>query len=125
MRHAGRFLPTLLLGFAFAGTAGAAADIVDGSYGNAEGCHYSKTGESSGADVFFLLNKEGVTTAASYCEFKGTSKVGGATIVKAECSEEGMTETTPHELTLTHDNGGYTISFPDGTRWGPLTRCKK
>ena len=31
--------------------------------------------------------------------------------------------TTPRELTLTPDNGGYTISFPDGTRWGPLMRC--
>jgi hypothetical protein len=119
-------LPALLLGIAFAGPAGAAADIVDGSYGNKEGCHYSETGESSGADVFFLLNKEGVTTAASYCEFKGEGKkVGGATVVKAECSEEGSTEPTPYDLTLTPDEGSYTVSFPDGTRWGPLTRCKK
>nr|WP_298105681.1 hypothetical protein [uncultured Shinella sp.] len=123
---AARALPALLLGLALAGPAGAAADIVDGSYGNAEGCHYSETGESSGADVFFLLNKEGVTTAASYCEFKGDAKkVGGATVVKAECSDEGGEPPTPYELTLTPDNGGYTVSFPDGTRWGPLTRCKK
>ena len=122
--RAGRLLPALLLGTAFAGPA--AADIVDGSYGNKEGCLYSETGESSGADFFFLLNKEGVTTAASYCAFKGEgTKAGDATKVVAECQEEGMEAPTPYELTLTPDNGGYTISFPDGTLWGPLTRCKK
>ena len=125
MRRAGRPLIALLLGLALTGPAGA-SDIVDGSYGNAEGCHYSETGESSGADVFFLLNKEGVTTAASYCEFKGEGKqVEGATRVTAECQEEGSEQATSYELALTPDNGGYTISFPDGTRWGPLTRCKK
>lgn len=123
--RARRFL-ALLLGVALAGPAGAVAGIVDGSYGNKEGCLYSETGESSGADVFFLLNKEGVTTAASYCEFKGEAKkVGGATVVTAACSEEGSEEPATYELTLTPDDGGYTVSFPDGTRWGPLARCKK
>ena len=116
---------TLLLGIALAGSAGAAADLVDGSYGNKEGCHYTETGESSGADFFFLLNKEGVTTGASFCEFKGDGKqVDGARKIAAECHEEGYEETTPHELTLTPESGGYTVSFPDGTRWGPLMRCK-
>jgi hypothetical protein len=123
---AGRLLPALLLGFAFAGPAGAAAGIVDGSYGDREGCLYSETGETSGSDIFFLLNKDGVTTAVSYCEFKGEGKqVGGATKVSAECHEEGSEDITPYELTLTPDNGGYTVSFPDGTRWGPLMRCRK
>ena len=40
-----------------------AAQFLDGAYGNKEGCTYAKTGESSGADVFLLLNDEGVTTA--------------------------------------------------------------
>ncbi|WLR91589.1 hypothetical protein [Shinella zoogloeoides] len=120
----GPALSALLLGIALAGPAGAAADIVDGSYGDKEGCHYAETGESSGADFFFLLNKEGVTTAASYCEFKGEGKkVGGASVVAAECHEEGSEDVTPNELTLTPDGGGYTVSFPDGTRWGPLMRC--
>lgn len=123
MIRAGRL--ALLLGMVLAGSAGAAADIVDGSYGDAEGCRYAETGESSGADFFFLLNKDGVTTAASYCAFKGEgNRVGGATKVAAECHEEGYEETTPYELTLTPDGGGYTVSFPDGTRWGPLMRCK-
>ncbi|AOF89947.1 hypothetical protein [Sinorhizobium sp. RAC02] len=121
----GRPFSILLIGIALAGPAGAAGDIVDGNYGDAEGCHYAATGESSGADFFFLLNKEGVTTAASYCEFKGEGKhVGSATTVAAECHEEGMEDVTPYELTLMPDNGGYTISFPDGTRWGPIMRCK-
>ena len=124
--RAGPLLPILLLGTALAGPAVAAADIVDGSYGNKEGCQYAATGDSSGADFFFLLNKEGVTTAASYCEFKGEAKqVDGATVVPAECHEEGYEETTPYDLTLTPENGGYTISFPDGTRWGPIMRCEK
>jgi hypothetical protein len=124
--RARRFFLPLAAGLAVSGQALAAADIVDGSYGNKEGCLYSQTRESSGADVFFLLNEESVTTAASYCEFKGEArKVGGATVVTAECSDEGSEEPTPYELTLTPDDGGYTVSFPDGTRWGPLARCRK
>ena len=111
---------------ALSATGPASAAVIEGSYGNAEGCAYATTGESSGADFFFLLNGEGVTTAASYCEFKGEpTQVGGATKVAAECHEEGYEETTPRELTLTPDGGGYTISFPDGTRWGPLMRCEQ
>ena len=118
-----RPLCALPLGLALAGPVGAAG-IVDGSYGTAEGCHYAQTGESSGADLFFLLNAEGVTTAVSYCEFKGEGqKAGDATKVTADCHEEGSTQATPYELTLTPANGGYTIDFPDGTHWGPLARC--
>lgn len=121
IRH---FTHALILGTVLAGPAGAAG-ILEGSYGDKEGCHYAKTGESSGADIFFLLNGEGVTTAVSYCEFKGEGrKTGEATTVPAECHEEGSEETTPYDLTLTPENGGYTVSFPDGTRWGPLARCK-
>ncbi|MGD9477508.1 hypothetical protein [Shinella sp. G-2] len=119
-----RFTLALILGTVLAGPAGAAG-ILEGSYGDKEGCHYAETGESSGADIFFLLNGEGVTTAVSYCEFKGEGrKAGDVTTVRAECHEEGSEETTPYDLTLTPENGGYTVSFPDGTRWGPLARCK-
>ncbi|MEW9614339.1 hypothetical protein AB3G45_10980 [Shinella sp. S4-D37] len=122
MIHTGRL--ALLLGIALAGPAGA-ADLVDGSYGDTEGCRYAESGDTSGADFFFLLNKDGVTTAAASCEFKGEGRpAGNATTVAAECHEEGYEETTPHELTLTPESGGYTVSFPDGTRWGPLMRCK-
>ena len=90
-----------------------------------EGCRYAETGESSGADIFFLLDGKGVTTAVSYCEFKEEGKsVGGATKVAAKCHEEGSEETTPTEMTLTPDSGGYTVGLPDGTRWGPLMRSK-
>ena len=124
MTRAGRLAPALLLAIALAGPAGA-ADIVEGKYGDKEGCRYAETGESSSADIFFLLDSEGVTTAVSYCELKGEGKsVGGATKIAAECHEEGSAETTPYEMTLTPDSGGYTIGLPDGTRWGPLMRCK-
>ena len=123
MKRAGRLVPALFA-IMLAGAAGA-ADIVDGKYGDKEGCRYAETGESSGADIFFLLDGKGVTTAVSYCEFKGEGKsVGGATKVAVECHEEGSEETTPTEMTLTPDSGGYTVSLPDGTRWGPLMRCR-
>jgi len=124
MTRTGRLAPALLLAIALAGPAGA-ADIVEGKYGDKEGCRYAETGESSGADIFFLLDGQGVTTAVSYCEFKGEGKsVGGATKIAAECHEEGSAETTPYEMTLTPDSGGYTVGLPGGTRWGPLMRCK-
>ena len=44
----------LLLALSSAGPASAA--VIDGSYGDAEGCRYATTGDSSGADFFFLLN---------------------------------------------------------------------
>jgi hypothetical protein len=114
----------LLLGIAVSGPAAAAA-IVDGSYGDEEGCRYAETGDTSGSDIFFLLDAKGVTTAVSYCEFKGEGKtIGSATKVAAECHEEGYEAITPYELMLTPGNGGYTVGFPDGARWGPLMRCK-
>jgi len=126
MTRACHLLPALLLGITVTGPAEAATDPVDGSYGDKEGCRYAETGESSGADIFFLLDKEGITTAVSFCAFSGKGEqVGGATKITAECHEEGSEEATPYELTLTPDGGGYTVSFPDGTRWGPLMRCKK
>ncbi len=117
-------LSPLLLTVLFATGPAAAAGIVDGTYGDKEGCLYATTGESSGADIFFLLNAEGVTTAVSYCAFQGEGQqVGGAVRVKADCREEGSPDPAPTELTLTPDNGGFTVGLEDGTRWGPLMRC--
>lgn len=110
---------------ALAFTAGpAAAGIVDGVYGDTEGCLYAATGESDGAEIFVLLNDDGVTTAVSRCVFTGPGReVGGAVRVMADCHEEGSPAPTPRELTLTPDHGGITIGFDDGSRWGPLMRC--
>ncbi|MDP9838970.1 hypothetical protein J2T09_003742 [Neorhizobium huautlense] len=100
------------------------AEFLDGAYGNKEGCTYASTGESSGADVFFLLNDEGVTTAASFCEFKSTaSKTSTGFTIKAQCDAEG--EIGPvHTMTLTKSAMGYTITARDGTKWGPLPKCR-
>lgn len=105
-------------------TSAHAAQFLDGAYGNKEGCIYAKTGESSGADVFFLLNDEGVTTAASFCEFKSAAtKTSTGFTIKAQCDAEG--EVGPvHTMTLTKSPKGYTITARDGTKWGPLPKCK-
>lgn len=101
-----------------------AATFLDGAYGSKEGCTYARTGESSGADDFLLLNDEGVTTSVSACEFKGAAKktANGFTI-KAQCDAEG--EKGPEDTaTLTKSAKGYTVSFTDGTRLGPMPKCR-
>jgi hypothetical protein len=101
-----------------------AATFLDGAYGSKEGCTYAKTGESSGADDFLLLNDEGVTTSVSACEFKGAAKkTANGFTVKAQCDAEG--ESGPEDTaTLTRSAKGYTISFPDGTKLGPMPKCR-
>ncbi len=86
--------------------------------------HLCQDRESSGADDFLLLNDEGVTTSVSACEFKGAAKktANGFTI-KAQCDAEG--ETGPEDTaTLTKSAKGYTVSFPDGTKLGPMPKCR-
>ncbi|WP_421481061.1 hypothetical protein [Agrobacterium rosae] len=99
------------------------ATFLDGAYGEKEGCTYSKTGESSGADEFFLLNDEGITTATAFCAFSGKpAKTATGFKITAQCESEedkGRKETV--ELKKSAD--GYTINFKDGTSWGPLPKC--
>ncbi|POO55006.1 hypothetical protein [Agrobacterium rosae] len=109
---------------ALLGSTANSATFLDGAYGEKEGCTYSKTGESSGADEFFLLNDEGITTATAFCAFSGkpTKTATGFKIV-TQCESEGdkgQKETV--ELKKTAD--GYTINFKDGTSWGPLPKCQ-
>lgn len=102
----------------------AAKPFLDGAYGNKEGCIYANTGESSGADIFFLLNDEGITTAASYCEFKSeaTKSKDGFTL-RMQCESEG--ETGDEEVVrLTKTKNAYTIHLGDGSTWGPLPKCR-
>lgn len=102
----------------------AQAAIVDGSYGDAEGCRYGATGRLPDTDIYMLLTPDRVTSTASECIFVGQGRqIGGATVIDADCSEEGYEETKTLELTLTPDSAGFTIRLPDGTRWGPLMRC--
>ena len=103
----------------------AAPTFLDGAYGNAEGCIYAKTGESSGADAFFLLNDEGITTATAYCQFEGTAvKTASGFSIRTQCDAEG--EVGPKEtVALDRSATGYTIRFNDGTTWGPLSQCRR
>ncbi|MCQ8780894.1 hypothetical protein [Mangrovibrevibacter kandeliae] len=112
-----------LLGL-MAGTAAAAPAFPDAAYGDKDGCAYAKTGESSGSDTFFLLDREGVTTAASYCELKGVKSTGADTFdLKLSCEAEGEDATEDH-ASAKRSGRTVTLHFADGTTWGPLTRCK-
>jgi len=101
-----------------------AVTFLDGAYGSKEGCIYAKTGESSGADDFLLLKDDGVTTSVSACEFKGApAKTATGFTIKAQCDAEG--EVGPEDTaTLTKSAKGYTVSFPDGTKLGPMPKCR-
>lgn len=101
-----------------------AAKFLDGAYGQEDGCHYAKTGESSGADLFLLLNDDGITSSTTVCAFSGTpEKTKSGFKVETQCQseeEKGQKET----VDLTRSAEGYTIKFKDGTRWGPLPKCR-
>ena len=99
--------------------------FLDGAYGNKDGCAYAKSGESTGSDDFFLLTDEGITTAASYCAFKGTvTKKGDSFTAAVSCAEEGEGGETEDSVEILRTGKDYTIAFEDGTRWGPLKKCK-
>ncbi len=107
----------------FAGTA-RAETFLDGAYGSKEGCIYARTAESSGAEDFLLLTDQQLTTAFAFCEFKGKAKkTGDGFTITAQCDAEG--ETGPQTTaTLTKSAAGYTVSLPDGTKWGPMPKCR-
>ncbi|AYD01929.1 hypothetical protein [Neorhizobium sp. NCHU2750] len=101
-----------------------AETFLDGAYGDKDGCIYSKTGDTSGDDDFFLLNDQGITTAVSTCDFHGAAtKTDTGFTIDAECEADG--EAGSEDIaTLTRSDKGYTVSFPDGTKWGPYPKCK-
>jgi hypothetical protein len=101
-----------------------AAGFLDGAYGNKDGCAYARSGESTGSENFFLLTDANITTAVSVCEFKGApKKTATGFTIRAQCDAEG--EIGPEDTaTLTRTAKGYTVSFPDGTKWGPLAKCR-
>lgn len=101
-----------------------AASFLDGAYGSKDGCKYAKTGDSSGADDFFLLKDDGITTAMAVCEFKGAAtKTPNGFTIKTQCEAEG--EKGDEELaTLTKSAKGYTVTLKDGTKWGPAPKCR-
>ncbi|WP_139276058.1 hypothetical protein [Pararhizobium antarcticum] len=105
--------------------ASAQEKFLDGAYGNKEGCTYANTGESSGADSFFLLTDEAITTAASYCAFKGPVRKSGASFsVRIDCEEEGMEGSVEETVDIRRTGPAYSIIFEDGNTWGPLDKCK-
>ncbi|RWX78867.1 hypothetical protein EPK99_09830 [Neorhizobium lilium] len=101
-----------------------AANFLDGAYGSKEGCVYAKTGKSSGADDFLLLNDDGITTSVSTCDFQGeATKTATGFTIQAECEADGEAGSLD-TATLTKSAKGYTVSFPDGTKLGPMPKCR-
>ncbi len=120
-----RMAVLLFASFSMAAPAIASETFLDGDYGNKDGCAYSKTGESTGSDNFFLLTNEGITTAASSCSFKGpVTKNGTSFAATVSCSAEGESGEADESVEILRTRKDYTIAFKDGTRWGPLKKCK-
>lgn len=95
-----------------------------GAFGDKEGCRYARTGESTGADTFFLLDAQGVTTAASFCAMKKVvaNSASTFTLTLACESEEGAG--ADEAVEAVRKGGDVTLRFGDGTIWGPLARCR-
>jgi hypothetical protein len=120
-----RFALLLVTSLAMAAPAVANEAFLDGDYGNTDGCAYARTGEANGSDNFFLLTNEGITTAASYCSFKmPVTKNGTSFAAKVSCSAEGESGEAEEDIEILSTRKDYTIAFKDGTRWGPLKKCR-
>ena len=121
--------PAILGGLllSLAGTGLALADSVPlkASYGSKEGCIYAKTGDSSGADAFFLLTKDSVTTSTAQCTFgKLVSNKAGTIKAHATCESEGE-DGGDEIVTLTPaGKSAYTVDFDDGSHWGAAKQCR-
>ena len=104
----------------------AASPVLDGSYGSKEGCLYARTGDSSGAEDFFLLTKEALTTATAYCEVKSVGKTDGkSTAVTFSCQAEGEDSAT--ELAgkvIRSGKDAVSVTLDGGSSWGPYKRCR-
>ncbi len=99
---------------------------IGGNYGSREGCIYAKTGESSGADTFLLLTPDAVTTSVSSCEFKKIVKTSNDRFtVTAACQAEGEDSAGDERVDIIRtDKSSYRILFEDGTKLGPVKKCR-
>lgn len=119
-------LPALFAALMIAPAALAAEAPLDASYGNKDGCLYANTGETNGSDDFFLLDKEAITTAASFCEFTTIDgKTADGFDATVACQEEGTDEGVDLKVKISKvGKDSYKIDLPDGASWGPLKKCK-
>jgi len=126
MMQTQRLLATALVLVPIAANADGLGLAIGGNYGSKEGCLYAKTGESSGADTFMLLTPDSVTTSVSYCEFKKIVKTSGDSFtVSASCQAEGEDNGSDETMDITRiDKSSYRILFEDGTKLGPLKKCR-
>lgn len=115
----------LVASLTMAGLAQAQEKFLDGAYGNTDGCAYANSNDAMGSEDFFLLTDEAVTSAASYCSFKGPmTKKGDSFASAVTCAEEGEGGEMDTTLEIQRAGKDYVIVFEDGMRWGPLKKCK-
>jgi hypothetical protein len=120
-----RMMRTLLfVGMALVATSVRAADSFPGGvFGQADGCRYAKTGESSGADDFLLIDRDAITTSVAVCQIKKAT-MEGASAAKLVLSCESEGESGDDEAaTASLRNGAWTVRLADGTVFGPAKRC--
>ncbi|HTO31699.1 MAG TPA: hypothetical protein VL202_11055 [Pararhizobium sp.] len=99
--------------------------FLDGAYGNKDGCAYANSNDAMGSEDFFLLTDEAVTSAASYCGFKGPlTRKGDSFATAVTCAEEGEGGEMDTKLEIQRTGKDYRIVFEDGMQWGPLKKCK-
>jgi hypothetical protein len=124
--HAQHFLAAAVLLVPISASADGLGLAIGGNYGSKEGCVYAKSGESSGADTFMLLTPDAVTTSVSYCEFKKIVKTSGDSFtVSAACQAEGEDNSADETMDINRvDKSSYRILFEDGTKLGPLKKCR-
>jgi len=113
----------VLLVAASATSAHADQPFPGGAYGQADGCRYARTGESSSAEDFLLIDREAITTAVAVCEIRSAAitRPGEAALVLL-CNSEG--ESGGEEAaTASLRNGAWTVRLADGTVFDPAKRC--
>lgn len=114
----------LTLSFSLAAVCAHAAEFLDGDYGDKNGCIYAKTGNTADDADFFLLNSDGITTAAATCDFDGTAeKTATGFSIKTQCDADGEPSSVG-TATLTRSDKGYAVTLPDGTKMGPVPKCR-
>lgn len=112
--------PMLLL---WATAAQAADSFPGGTFGEAAGCRYARTGDSSGADDFLLIDRKAITTSVAVCRIKRATMSGSSSAkLVLSCESEGESggdETAVAALR----KGAWTVTLADGTVFGPAKRC--
>ncbi|MBB3996425.1 hypothetical protein [Aureimonas pseudogalii] len=103
--------------------AGAADGFPGGTFGQRDGCRYAKTGESSGADDFLLIDREAITTSTAVCHIRKVVMTSARAATLTLACESGDETGGEEAASATLKNGAWTVRLSDGTSFGPAKRC--